>query len=162
MIAMPRTVVTPDQDAVIGEVQVAAPVERIFQALTSSDQLMRWWNGEGGSCRVKSWEMDARLGGRMRYVVEDAKGDTLPGGQGMIAGEIVVFDPPRSLAYTWTASFHSKPEVVTRVRWDLVPNDGGTLVKMTHGGLKPLPEGSTYAEGWPGIMGSLKSFAEGR
>ena len=68
MTPMPQTIVTPDKDAVISEVQIAAPPERIFQALTSSDSLMRWWNGEGGPCRVKVWEIEPRLGGRMRHV----------------------------------------------------------------------------------------------
>ena len=160
MISMPQTLVTPDKDAVISEVQIAAPPERIFQALTSSDLLMRWWNGEGGPCRVKVWEFEARVGGRWRCAVEDPSRKMLPRGEGTTTGEIVEFDPPRTLVYTWLASFHSNPEVVTLVRWDLVPNQGGTLVKMTHSGLKPLPEGAGYAEGWPGVIGSLKSFAE--
>ena len=160
MISMPQTIVTPDKDAVISEVQIAAPPERVFQALTSSDLLMRWWNGEGGPCRVKLWEIEPRLGGRLRHVAEDPSKTMLPSGEGVITGEIVEFDPPRTLVYTWLSNVHSKPEVVTLVRWDLVPNQGGTLVKMTHSGLKPLPEGASYAEGWPGVINCLKSFAE--
>lgn len=160
MISMPQTIVTPDKDAVISEVQIAAPPERIFQALTSSDLLMRWWNGSDGPCRVKLWEFEARVGGRWRCAVEDPSQKMLLSGEGEITGEIVEFDPPRTLAYTWLASFHSKPEVVTLVRWNLVPNQGGTLVKMTHSGLMALPEGAGYAEGWPGVVRCLKSFAE--
>jgi len=160
MISMPQTIVTPDKDAVISEVQIAAPPERIFQALTSSDQLWQWWNGEGGPCRVTVWEIEARLGGRLRHVAEDPTRTMLPSGEGVITGEIVEFDPPRVLAYTWLSNFHSKPEVVTLVRWELVPSQGGTLVKMTHSGLKPLPEGAGYAKGWPGLMEMLKKFAE--
>jgi uncharacterized protein YndB with AHSA1/START domain len=162
MISVPQAIVTPDQDAVICEVQIAAPPERIFQALTSGDQLMRWWNGEGGPCRVKLWEIEPCLGGRLRHVAEDPSKTMLPTGEGVITGEIVEFDPPRTLVYTWLSNCHSKPEAVTLVRWDLVPNEGGTLVKMTHSGLKPLPEGVSYAEGWPGLMHSLKSFSETR
>ena len=160
MISMPQTIITPDQDAVISEVQIAAPPERIFQALTSSDLLMRWWNGEGGPCRVKLWEIEPRLGGHLRHVAEDPSRTMLPSGEGVITGEIVEFDPPRTLVYTWLSNCHSKPEVVTLVRWELVPNQGGTLVKMTHSGLKPLPEGVSYAQGWPGVISWLKSFAE--
>jgi len=160
MMSMPQTIVTPDQDAVISEVQIAAPPERIFQALTSSDLLMRWWNGAGGPCRVKVWEIEPRLGGRLRHVAEDPTRTMLSSGEGVITGEIVEFDPPRTLVYTWLSNVHSKPEVVTLVRWELVANQGGTLVKMTHSGLKPLPEGVSYAEAWPGLMNCLKSFAE--
>jgi uncharacterized protein YndB with AHSA1/START domain len=90
----------------------------------------------------------------MRHVVED------PGGEAVISGEVVEFDPPRTLAYTWSATFHSKPDHTTLVRWELVPNKDGTLVKMTHSRLKPLSEGATYADGWPGVMNWLKQFAE--
>jgi uncharacterized protein YndB with AHSA1/START domain len=160
MTSVPKTIVTPDKDAVISEVQVAAPPERVFQALTSGDQLMRWWNGEGGPCRVKVWEIEPRVGGRMRHVVEDHSKTMLPSGEGVITGEIVEFDPPRTLVYTWVSNFHSKPDHVTLVRWELIPANGGTLVKMTHSGLKPLPEGASYAQGWPGVMAWLKTFAE--
>jgi uncharacterized protein YndB with AHSA1/START domain len=160
MISTPQTIVTLNQDAVISEVQIAAPQERIFQALTSSDLLMRWWNGEGGPCRVKLWEFEPRVGGRWRCAVEDPSQKMLAGGEGTTTGEIVEFDPPRVLAYTWFASFHTNPGQATLVRWELIPRKGGTLVKMTHSGLKPLPEGAGYAEGWPGILDSLKRFAE--
>lgn len=160
MISISQTIVTPDKDAVISEVQIGAPPERIFQALTSSALLMQWWNGSDGPCRVKQWEFEPRVGGRWRCAVEDPSRKMLPGGEGTTSGEIVEFDPPRTLAYTWLASFHSKPEVVTLVRWTLAPNEDGTLVKMTHSGLKPLPEGAKYAEGWPGVIGCLKKFAE--
>jgi len=63
---MTKAVVSADQDAVICEVRVAAPPERVFQALTTQDQLFRWWSGEGGPCRVRSWKMEPRLGGQWR------------------------------------------------------------------------------------------------
>lgn len=162
MTSMPRTIVTPDRDAVISEVLIASPPERVFQALTSSDLLMRWWNGEGGPCRVKVWEIEPRLGGRMRHVVEDPTGKMFPGGEAVISGEVVEFEPPRILAYTWSSTFHSKPDHATLVRWELVPNAAGTLVTMTHSGLKPLPEGASYADGWPGVINWLKAFVEGQ
>jgi len=162
MISTPQTIVTPDRDAVISETQIAAPPERIFQALTDSDLLIRWWNDENGPCRVKQWELEPRLGGRLRILVEDPTGTMLPSGQSVTTGEIVEFDPPRTLAYTWRATFHSNPDHDTLVRWELVPTGNETLVKMTHSRLKPLPEGASYAEGWPGVIAWLKKFAEAR
>jgi len=158
-----KAIVTPDQDAVICEVQVAAPPERIFQALTSEDQLMRWWNGEGGPCRVRKWEMDARLGGKWRCQIHDPSGKVMPDGSAEFDnhGEIVEFDPPRVLAYSWYAGFHAIPRHRSLVRWELIPKGNGTLVKMTHSALKDLPGGTGYAEGWPGVLDWLQKFAEG-
>jgi uncharacterized protein YndB with AHSA1/START domain len=59
---MATSIVTPDLDAIVSEIFVAAPAERVFQALTSSEQLMRWW-GEESDCKTSLFEMDARQGG---------------------------------------------------------------------------------------------------
>ena len=159
---MPQAIVTPDQDAVICEVQIAAPAEKVFQALTSSDLLMRWWNGEGGPCRVKVWEFKPRLGGRVRHVAYDPKGEMKVNGvsEFEIQGEVVEFDPPRTLAYTWRANFHSLPQHATLVRWELSPTVDGTHVKMTHSQLKPIADAPGYAQGWPGVIESLVTFAQ--
>lgn len=157
---MPNTVVTPDQDAVICEVRIAASPERIFMALTSQEQLFQWWNGEGGPCRVKLWEMDGRLGGKWRCVASDPTGRMVVNGVSEFEthGEIVEFDPPRVLAYTWFANFHTIPSHQSLVRWELLPESFGTLVKMTHSGLQTLPSGTEYAEGWPGVLSGLVRF----
>jgi uncharacterized protein YndB with AHSA1/START domain len=35
--------ITPDQDAIVAEIEIAAPPERVFQALTDPAQLMLWF-----------------------------------------------------------------------------------------------------------------------
>ncbi len=34
--------ITPDQDSIVCEIQIAAPPERIFQALIDPKQVMQW------------------------------------------------------------------------------------------------------------------------
>jgi uncharacterized protein YndB with AHSA1/START domain len=159
---MPTAIVTPDQDAVICEVQIAAPPKKVFEALTSTDHLMRWWNGEGGPFRVKFWEFEPRVGGRVCHVAYDPKGEIKVNGFSELEmeGEITEFDPPRVLAYTWRANFHSLPKQNTAVRWELSPIANGTLVKVTHSGLKTLAVAQDYANGWPGVVAGLQKFAE--
>jgi uncharacterized protein YndB with AHSA1/START domain len=36
--------IMPDQDAIVGEVEVDAPPELVFRALTDPAQLIRWWS----------------------------------------------------------------------------------------------------------------------
>ncbi len=60
--AMSTTIITPDQDAVVSEIEIGAPAERIFRALTDCDQLTRWFNNP--SCPIKLWKMEPRKGGR--------------------------------------------------------------------------------------------------
>jgi uncharacterized protein YndB with AHSA1/START domain len=38
---MPNTIITPDQDAIISEIEIAAPADRVFSALTDPRQLLQ-------------------------------------------------------------------------------------------------------------------------
>jgi uncharacterized protein YndB with AHSA1/START domain len=154
---MPKTIVTPDRDAVISEVEIAAPPERVFQALTNSDQLQRWFKGE--SCPVKFWKMDARPGGSYGYASEKGNLVVNEVSEFECHGEILEFDPPRLLVYTWIGNWHLDPERETIVRWDLTPTQSGTHVKVTHSGLAEEPEArKDYSGGWVGVIENLKQF----
>jgi uncharacterized protein YndB with AHSA1/START domain len=40
---MTTTIVTPDQDAIVSEIQIAAPPERVFRAISDAGELKRWF-----------------------------------------------------------------------------------------------------------------------
>lgn len=160
---MAPTLVTPDLDALVTEIDIAAPPERVFRALTDSAELERWFHGDE-TCPVKFWKMDARPGGSYRY--ETAKSATLVingVNEFMCHGEIVEFDPPRLLVYTWIGNWHDDKQRKTIVRWDLTPTATGTRVKVTHSGLaEEKVAREDYRGGWPGVLENLKRFAENR
>jgi uncharacterized protein YndB with AHSA1/START domain len=106
------------------------------------------------------WEMDARPGGKWRFISKPRTGDaTAPDLDHH--GEILEIDPPRLLAYSWYASWHQNPEVRTVVRWELTPTKLGTHLKVVHSGLLPLPGACQgYSQGWPGLLQSLKNVLE--
>jgi uncharacterized protein YndB with AHSA1/START domain len=156
---MSSTIVTPDQDAIVSEIQIDAPPERVFQALTDSSELSRWFTSP--ECPVKFWEMDARPGGRYHY--ETQPGSVVVNGvrEFRCHGEITEYLPPRSLAYTWIANWHDDQSILTVVRWELLPQAGGTQVRVTHSGLGRLPVArKDYSGGWPGVVEMLKKFVE--
>src|SRR5450432_3365332 len=101
---MSSTLVTPDQDAIVSEIEIAAPPERVFQALTESAQLKRWFTSP--ECPAKLWEMDARLGGRYGYATEKGSIVVNKVSEFECHGEILDYDPPRVIAYTWIANWH--------------------------------------------------------
>jgi len=157
---MTGTIVTPDQDAVISEIEIMAPAGRVFQALTDTDQLARWFTNE--SCPVKFWKMDARLGGNYSYASENSKIVVNGVSEFRCHGEILEFDPPRLLVYTWVSNWHLEPERITVVRWELTPTQSGTQVKVTHSGLVHEAEArKDYSGGWTGVVQHLKQFVEG-
>ena len=92
------TATTADNDALVTEIHIAAPPERVFRALTDAQELKRWFTSP--ECPVKLWEMDARPGGAYRYATE--KGSVVVNGvtEFECHGEILELDPPRYLAYT--------------------------------------------------------------
>lgn len=158
---MTTTIVTPDQDSIVSEIQIAAPPERVFQAISDASELQRWFTGP--ECPVKFWKMDARVGGRYSYVTE--KGSIVVNGVSAFEcrGEILECDPPRLLAYTWIANWHDDPRSRTVVRWELTPKGSGTYVRVTHSGLSNLPVArKDYAGGWPEVVEMLKKFIEVR
>jgi uncharacterized protein YndB with AHSA1/START domain len=156
---MTTAIVTPNHDAIVSEIQIAAPPDRVFKALTDAGELGRWFGSP--ECPVKSWKMDARVGGRYSYATE--QGSVVVNGVNKFEchGEIVEFDPPHLLAYTWIGNWHDDPQSRTVVRWELTKKGIGTQVRVTHSGLANLPVArEDYTGGWPGVVEMLKTFVE--
>jgi uncharacterized protein YndB with AHSA1/START domain len=149
-----------ETDSIVSEIDIAAPPERVFKALTTSAELAQWFNG-GESCPNKIWRMDARRGGRYYYATE--KGTVAVNGVSDFEceGEILEFDPPRLLEYTWIANWHLDKKLPTVVRWELTSTAKGTHVKVTHSGLATEAVArEDYRGGWPGVVAHLKAFVE--
>ncbi len=151
--------VTPDQDCLVSEIQVAAPPERVFKALLDPKQVLQWWTG--GECQIEDFAMEPHAGGRWRYDSKQSKLNVNGISKFHCEGEVLEFDPPRVLAYTWFANWHERPAQRTVVRWELAASRGGTLVRVTHSGLVDLPVArQDYSGGWPGVVEQLKKFVE--
>jgi len=156
---MTPTVVTPHQDAIVSEIDIAVPPERVFRALTEQSELRQWFTNP--ECPAKTWEMDPRVGGAYRYATE--KGSVVVNGVNKFEchGQITEMDPPHLLAYTWFANWHDDSTRRTLVRWELTPSLGGTHVRVTHSGLSNLPIArKDYSGGWVGVIEMLKKFVE--
>ena len=70
---MATATVTPAQDAVVAEIFIAAPPERVFHAITDPQQMPKWW-GQPGLYRVTEWQGDLRPGGKWSSVGVGADG----------------------------------------------------------------------------------------
>ena len=77
------------------------------------------------------------------------------------SGEIIEYDPPRLLVYTWFGYWHEDPSRETVVRWELEPTASGTRVTVTHSGLAEEPASrKDYSGGWVGVTENLKKYTE--
>ena len=146
------------EDTVVAEIFIAAPPERVLQALIQQEQLMQWFTDP--SCPLKSFEMDAREGGRWRFATHPGTKPVNGVLEFRAAGKILELKP-RSLVYTWHANWHDDPSLATLVRWELIPEGKGTRVKVTHSGLatEDLAR-QDYIGGWPGVLQAIKNFVE--
>ena len=158
MTTTPQSRITTDNDSVITEIEIAAPPDRVFRALIEREQALQWGTGE--AFEITLWEMDARPGGKWHFVSKEKKG-TGAAKAFDHHGEILQFDPPRLLEYSWFANWHPDPAHRTIVRWDLMPTKSGTNLKVTHSNLAALPGAAQgYGQGWPGLLQQIKNFIE--
>jgi len=139
----------------VSEIQIAAPPERVFHALTDPQQVVQWWGGQGAGATFRCTEFaaDLRVGGNWRSV-----GVTSEGHRFEIAGQYLEVDPPRLLVQTWVSSWTG--DIQTTVRWESEPTSQGTLLRIRHSGLAAHPELANSYRGWPRILGWIQRLLE--
>jgi uncharacterized protein YndB with AHSA1/START domain len=164
---MATATVTPDLDAIQAEIFVAAPPERVFQAITDPTQMAKWW-GQNGVYRVTGGQSDLRPGGK--WVSTGVGAD---GAEFRVEGEYLEVDPPRRLVHTWKKPSWA-PGLETIVRWELEPHGvhrlqgstpqkvgTGTLVKLHHYGFAGDEKAVRgHGEGWKKVLGWMQAFVE--
>ena len=158
----------PEQDSVVREIEIAAPPQRVFQALTDQRQLFTWWGAEP-SVDLRKFDMEGRKGGKYYYECVAKPGSNLGpvaeilhknGASSFVCkGEVLEYDPPRLLVWSWIANWHEHPEQATTVRWELTPTAKGTRVRVTHSGLRNEPiSRKDYGQGWVGVLQLLADY----
>lgn len=163
---MATITVSPAQDALTGEIFIAAPPERVFEAITDPKQMPLWW-GQQGLYRVTAWKADVRPGGKWQSDGVGADGTAF-----RVEGEYLEVDRPRLLVHTWIASYSGALKTV--VRWELEARDvhglqhpgpkkvgTGTIVKIRHEGFAGAPEqAKSHGQGWARVLGWMQQFVE--
>ena len=151
---MATIAISHDQDAIQAEIHIAAPPERVFQALTDPRQLLQWW-GQKGMYHGTGWKTDVRPGGEWQCEgVNDTDGSPYH-----VGGEYVEVDPPHLISYTWVASW-SGP-LKTLVRWELEAVSGGTLVRLRHSGFGEATAAvQGHYQGWLRVISWMQAFIE--
>ena len=163
---MATATITPDKNAVIAEIFIAAPPARVFQAISDPSQTSKWW-GQSGLYRVTQSKADVRVGGTWRSDGVGADGTMF-----YVEGEYLEVDPPKTLAHTWIGSYSGPMKTI--VRWTLEPQEvhglhpsgpkksgTGTLVRVTQEGFAGNHElAGSHGEGWKRVLGWLMVYIE--
>jgi uncharacterized protein YndB with AHSA1/START domain len=130
------------------ETHIAAPPATVFAFLTDPDKILNWMGAEattethpGGLYLVKGIGVRANVvRGAFREVV-----------------------PIHRLAYSfgWEGD-EEVPPGSSLVEIDLIDQDGGTLLRMTHSGLPNATQCANHDRGWAHYLGRLATAATGR
>lgn len=139
------------------EIQIDASPATVFEVVTSPEHLKEWWPDE-------------------------ARFEPLPGSSGVLVfgdptapdahlPRITVVDaaPPRRFSFRWT---HPDGEPATEgnsllVTFEMTPNDGGTLLRMTETGFREMgweiavleEQYRSHEEGWAFYLPRLVAYA---
>jgi uncharacterized protein YndB with AHSA1/START domain len=128
---------------------IAATPERLFDAWTDPQQIVRWWGPTGVTCIAA--DVDLRVGGHYRI------GNQLPDGTILwISGDFEVIQRPRRLTYTWQLEGSSAARERVTVQFEA---DGPiTEVIVTHQRIATSELRDQHALGWQGCLEGLMKY----
>jgi uncharacterized protein YndB with AHSA1/START domain len=148
--AAARAIADVETGTILARVEIAAPPERVFRALTTDD-ITQWW-GSPDTYRTTAFTGDVRPGGRWRSDGIGADGKPFS-----VEGEFREVDPPRKLVQTWKAAWDGGNE--TTITYRLEPIAGGTLLTLRHEGFGDRVESCRgHGEGWERVFGWLARY----
>lgn len=144
-----RAIADVETGTLLAVVEIAAPPERIFRALTSRE-IVEWWGAEG-LYRTTEWKGDVRVGGRWR-----TDGVGADGAPFSVEGEYLEIDPPRTLVHTWQPTWAPGPP--TTVRYSLEATADGTRLTLRHHGFTSPDLCRGHSNGWMRVLDWLGAF----
>jgi uncharacterized protein YndB with AHSA1/START domain len=144
-----RSIADVSRGAVLARVEIAAPPERVWKAIT--EDVASWW-GSDEHYRTTKHTVDLRPGGAYRSDGIGADGSAFH-----VEGEVIELDPPRKYVTTWKASWSPGP--ATTVTYTLEPIAAGTRVTVHHAGFTSEQACEDHGNGWERVLDWLAGFA---
>ncbi|MBV9561693.1 MAG: SRPBCC domain-containing protein [Bradyrhizobium sp.] len=130
------------------ETYIAAPQATVFAFLTDPDKIVSWMGAEAAT--------EPRPGGL--YLVKGVRERS-----NVARGEFREVVPVHRLAYSFGWEGREQvPPGSSLIEIDLIDQDGGTLLRMTHTGLPNEVQVAAHARGWAHYFGRLAMAAAGR
>lgn len=131
----------------------AATRERVFDAWSNPEVLLRWW-GAGADWTGAAAQVDLRPGGRYRLSMRDPDA----GAEYTVGGEYVEVVAPERLVYTWAWETPGSPtgdrETLVSVEFHEAPH-GQTTVVLRHTGFADTDQRDLHDQGWRACLANL-------
>lgn len=128
---------------------IRAPRERVWQAITTAEQIQQWWGGD-------HWAISKlEVGGIIQF------GDP----NDLMTATIEVLDPPRQFTIQWPPQpqYHG---ILAHTIYTLEEENGGTRVTVRETGLEALPDDIRQQQidrtetGYETVLAGLKQYLE--
>ena len=144
-------------DRIETDVLIAAPVERVWQLITSAEHVGRWF-GDAGA------EIDLRPGGAMSLSWRE---------HGTVHGRVEAVEAPRRFAWRWLSNVGSQAEPTpgnsTLTEFTLAAEGEATRVAVVESGFDTLDGDpaertaalASHTRGWAAELGELAAYALG-
>ena len=131
------------------DIWIAAPRERVWQAVTNAEMIMKWWGD--------TWIINAlKVGGGIEF---GRPGD-------MIHATIAALDPPRQFSIHWPPPPNYQATNAYTI-FDLTDENNGTRVTVTETGYEALSGEERQerlnctGQGYNTVLANLKAYVEG-
>jgi len=136
---------------VVLERQFAAPIEKVFDYISSPEKVLVWWGPESVTVR----NADLNFGQVGPWTSEmHAKDGTIF----KVSGEVTEVDPPHSVIFTW--AWHDDTDVrghESQVQIVLAKQGGGTNFTLIHRNLASDESAQSHTAGWTSSIGRLEA-----
>ncbi len=146
--AVARSIADVTTGTIFAEVEILAPPERVFRAITDGAEITRWW-GDPSEYQTTSWVGKLEPGGKWR-----AEGVGKDGTPFHVEGEYLEVDPPRKVVQTWKPGWDPGP--ATKITYLVEPTKNGSRVIVRHEGFGDRAESCMgHGAGWERVLGWL-------
>ena len=130
-----------------------APAEAVFDAWTSAEVMRRWFHA-GSDWETPEAEVDLRVGGAVRIVMQRPDGE-----RAAAHGEYTVIDRPHRLVMVWT--FDDVPANTQLIELTFSESDGETTVLMVNSGIVSESRRENQQLGWNECLNELQRLFAG-
>ena len=135
---------------------IRAPRERVFDAFVSAETMCAWQCPRG--MQVAGASSDARVGGAWQLEMRARDGS-----RHVVGGRFRELRRPERLAYSWQWQGDGPmPGVESEVSVDFVERDGGTELRLVHGGFPDAATRDAHAQGWGSCLNRLAGLVDER
>ena len=133
------------------QVEVSAPPERVWEALTDPAQIAAYMQG---SKVTTSWEVGAPITWDGEY----------DGRAYQDKGEVLTYDPPHVLSVTHYSPMMGQPDEPENYHtlvYTLTADGDGTHLELTQDGNDSAEQAEQFSQNWQGMLEGLKATVEG-